>query len=192
MIPIQFTTQAGWYTFGEVNPTYEVLSTPYQIVPNVTLPVGEYHFTNAYAGIATPKADPWQVTLEAESGALYSGHYQATNPVLSWSAPGGRFSIALRPSLLWFSSPQGSGSVRAQRLSLAYSFSPSMTLSTLTQYDNASGQVTSNTLYQWIIAPNRTLYVVWNHGSTPNPNLLQGGGPISGDSAVVKLSWGFY
>jgi hypothetical protein len=190
VIPIQFTTQTGWNAFGEINPTYEVLSTPYQIVPNVTLPTGDYHFTNAYAGISTPRANACLLTLEVESGALYSGHYQATNPVFAWSAPGGRLSVALRPSLLWFSSPQGSGSVRAQRLSLAYSFSPSMTLSTLTQYDNASGQVTANTLYQWIIAPNRTLFVVWNHGSAPDPNLLQGGRSIGGDSALVKLSWG--
>jgi hypothetical protein len=192
LIPMQFTTQAGWYAYGEINPTYEVVSTPYQIVPNVTVPAGDYHFTNASAGIATPHANAWQLTLEGESGALYSGRYRAANPVFAWSAPGGRLNIALRPALLWFYSPQGSGSVRAQRLSLAYSFSPSMTLSTLTQYDNVSRQVTANTLYQWIIAPNRTLFVVWNHGSTPNPNLLQGGRTIGGDNAVVKLSWGFY
>jgi Carbohydrate family 9 binding domain-like len=192
LIPVQFTTQTGWYAFGEINPTYEVLSAPYQIVPHVILPTGEYHFTNAYATLATPHANSWQFTLEAESGALYSGHYRATNPVFAWSAPDGRFTASLRPSLLWFDSPQGSGSVRAQRLSLAYAFSPSMTLSTLTQYNNANGQVTANTLYQWIIAPNRTLFVVWNHGSTPNPNVLQGGRTIAGDSAVVKLSWGFY
>jgi hypothetical protein len=132
------------------------------------------------------------LTLGGGISAVDPAHYQATNPVFSWSALGGRFAVALRPSLLWFSSPQGSGSVRVQRLSLAYSFSPSMTLSTLTQYDNASGHVTANTLYQWIIAPNRTLFVVWNHGSTPNPNLLQGGRTVGGDSAIVKLSWGFY
>jgi hypothetical protein len=192
VIPIQFTAQTGWTAFAEINPTYEVISTPYEIVPNVTIPIGDYHFTNAYAGISTSKANPWQLALEAESGGLYSGHYQATNLMLAWSAPDGRFAVALRPSLLWFNSPQGGGSVRAQRLSLAYSFSPSMTLSTLTQYDNVHGQVTANTLYQWIIAPNRTLFVVWNHGSTPDPNLLQGGRTIGGDTAIVKLAWGFY
>jgi hypothetical protein len=189
VIPIQFTTQTGWNAYGEINPTYEVVGAPYQIIPNVTLPTGEYHFTNAYAGISTPRANAWQVTLEGESGDLYSGHYRATNPVFAWSASGGGFSIALRPSFLWFHSPQGSGSVRAQRLNVAYSFSPSMSLSTLTQYD---GRVIANTLFEWIITPNRTLFVVWNHGTTLNPNLLQGGGAIGGDSAVIKLSWGFY
>jgi hypothetical protein len=189
VVPIQFTTQRGWYAYAQINPTYEVISTPYQIVPNVTVPTGEYHFTNAYTGISTPRANAWQITAEAESGPLYSGHYRATNPMLAWSAPGGCFNVALRPSLFWFYSPQGNGSVRAQRLSVAYSFSPSMTISTLTQYDR---RVIGNTLYKWIIAPNRTLFVVWNHGATLNPNLLQGGGTVGGDSAVVKLSWGFY
>jgi uncharacterized protein DUF5916 len=189
-IPLQFTTQGGWSTFLQLNPTYEVLTRPYQIIPNVILPAGDYHFTNGSVGLSTPKANSWQLTLEAEGGDLYSGHYRATNPIISWSSPGGRFSATLSPSLLYFDSHQGNGEVQAYRLSLTYSFSPTLTLSSLTQYDNLSHRWIGNTLLKWIIQPNRILYGVWNHGSTLDPNVLQGGRSQAGNNVLVKVVWG--
>jgi len=50
----------------------------------------------------------------------------------------------------------------------------------------------TNTLLEWIIRPNRTLHVVWNHGLTVNPNLLQGGQTLTGTSFIVKLDWGVF
>jgi hypothetical protein len=47
-------------------------------------------------------------------------------------------------------------------------------------------------LLEWIIRPNRVLHVVWNHGLTLNPNLLQERQTLSGTTALVKLDWGFY
>jgi len=46
-------------------------------------------------------------------------------------------------------------------------------------------------MLSWIIQPNRVLHLVWNHGLTLNPNLLQGSHTVTGTSIVVKLDWGF-
>ena len=92
----------------------------------------------------------------------------------------------------WFHGPEGPGSVKAQRLKIAYSFTPDLTLQSLVQYDSVSGSVSANTLLEWIIQPNRILHVVWNHGLTLNPNLLQGGQTQTGTSVIVKLDWGFF
>jgi len=92
----------------------------------------------------------------------------------------------------WFHGPEGPGSVKAQRLKIAYSFTPDLTLQSLVQYDSVSGSVSANTLLEWIIQPNRILHVVWNHGLTLNPNLLQGGQMQTGTSVTVKLDWGFF
>jgi hypothetical protein len=82
--------------------------------------------------------------------------------------------------------------VHAQRLKVAYSFTPDLTLQSLVQYDSVSGAVSANTLLEWIIRPNRSLHVVWNHGLTLNPNLLQGRQTLAGTSVLIKLDWGFY
>jgi hypothetical protein len=67
--------------------------------------------------------------------------------------------------------------VRAQSLSLVYSFSPNVSLQTLLQYDNVRRSVSSNMMFSWIIQPNRVLHLVWNPDLTLNPNLLQGRTP---------------
>ena len=82
--------------------------------------------------------------------------------------------------------------MRVSELNLGYSFTPELTLSTLTQYNNISHNTSENAILQWNIQPDRILYMVWDHGLTLNPNLLQGQQTITGNTVVVKLTWGFY
>ena len=78
-------------------------------------------------------------------------------------------------------------------MNLGYSFTPNLTLSTLTQYNNISRNVSENAILQWNIQSDRILYLVWSHGLTLNPNLLQGGQQtVSGNTLVFKVGWGFY
>jgi hypothetical protein len=192
LIPLQGVTQSGWAGYLEVNPSYEVLTTPYEIVPGVTLPAGQYRFANVLAGVTSPPSHACWLTLEGETGALYDGHYAASYPAINLSGFGGRLNAALQPAFVWFHGPQGSGSVRAQQLKLVYSFTPDLSLQSLIQYDTVTRAVSTNTLLEWIIRPNRILHVVWNHGLTLNPNLLQGRQTLAGTTVLVKLDWGFY
>ena len=192
LIPLQGTTQSGWQGYIELNPSYELLTSPYEIVPGVVLPPGGYNFANVDVGVQSPSALPCWVLLEGESGQLYDGHYVASYPSLNLSGFGGRLNAALQPALVWFHAREGGGSVLAQRLKLVYSFTPDLSLQTLVQYDNVSRAVSANTLLEWIIRPNRILHVVWNHGLTLNPNLLQGRQTLTGTTVLVKLDWGFY
>ena len=192
LIPLQGTAQSGWYGYIEVNPSYERLTAPYEIVPGVILPTGEYRFANVDVGLTSPPARDCWVSLEGEAGPLYDGHYEASYPALNFSTLGGRLNASLQPALVWFHGPEGRGSVHAQRLKVAYSFTPDLTLQSLVQYDSVSRAVSANTLLEWIIRPDRSLHVVWNHGLTLNPNLLQGHQTLTGTSVVVKLDWGFY
>lgn len=192
LIPLQGTAQSGWYGYIEVNPSYERLTSPYEIVPGIILPTGEYRFANVTAGLTSPPARACWVSLEGEAGPLYDGRYEASYPALNFSALGGRLNASLQPALVWFRGPEGRGSVHAQRLKVAWSFTPDLTLQSLVQYDSVSGAVSANTLLEWIIRPNRSLHVVWNHGLTLNPNLLQGRQTLAGTSVLAKLDWGFY
>ncbi|MGH8291362.1 MAG: hypothetical protein ACREV7_20595 [Steroidobacteraceae bacterium] len=63
----------------------------------------------------------------------------------------------MQSAFVWFHGPQGSGAARAQRLKLVYSFTPDLTLQTLVQHDNVTHAVSANTLFEWIIRPNRIL-----------------------------------
>ncbi|MGH8415048.1 MAG: hypothetical protein ACRESX_10010, partial [Gammaproteobacteria bacterium] len=102
------------------------------------------------------------------------------------------FTSSIAGGAIWVYTPTGNGILRFAQLNVGYSFTPDLTLSTLTQYNNISHNTSENAILQWNIQSDRTLYVVWNHGLTLNPNLLQGTQTITGNTVVVKLAWGFY
>lgn len=190
--PLQFTTQSGWnveYFFG---PNREVLASSYSIVPGVTIPAGDYHFTTNHLQFHTPESNPLVFRTSGEWGQIYSGHYHDVVPEIDWATPGGHFSSSLAGGVIWIYTPTGNGELRFAQLGLNYSFTPDLTLSTLTQYNNISHNTSENLILQWNILPNRTFYFVYNHGLTLNPNLLQGTQTITGNTLVAKLVWGFY
>lgn len=188
---VQFTTQGGWHWNLEPLVFDDVLAAPYAILPNVTFPAGNYHTDTLQASMSTPTANPFVFTWFSQNGQLYDAHFQALFPTLAWAAPGGHFNVNFQPGWIWIQAPQGSGVLRTATLYLNYSFTPDLTLETLTQYDNISRTGSENAILQWYIEPNRIFYVIWNHGSTLNPNVLQGGKTQAGNTVSVKLVWGF-
>ncbi len=190
--PIQFTAQNGWHANFQVSWNHEVLAAPYEIVPNVTIPAGSYKFVSTHGNWSSPTADAFVFSGSEEVGDLYDGHYKDFFPNVAWAAPGGHFNMSLLSGILWIYTPQGNGILRVTELTAGYSFTPDLTLSTLTQYNNVSHTTSENAILQWNIAPDRTFYAVWNHGLTLNPNLLQGQQTITGNVVLVKMVWGFY
>jgi len=69
LIPLQGTAQSGWYGWVQINPSYERLTSPYEIVPGVVLPRGEYRFANADAGLTSAQSRACWVSLEREKPA---------------------------------------------------------------------------------------------------------------------------
>ena len=188
---VQFTTQSGW--LWKLQPIIEddVLAVPYPILPGVTFPAGRYHTTTYAVAVNSPSANPFVFTWYSQYGQIFGGHYQALFPTFGWAAPGGRFNVNFQPGWLWVQTPQGKGVLRSATLFLNYSFTPNLTLSTLTQYDNISHAGSENAILQWYIQPNRIFYLIWNHGLTMNPNLLQGQQSVAGNTVTAKLVWGF-
>jgi hypothetical protein len=190
--PVQFTTQGGWRWNLQVGSEYEVLAQPYSIVPQVTVPAGSYHFTNVHSNMTSPTANDFVFSYSAEAGDLYDTHYKDFFPNIAWSAPGGHFTMSLLTGWLWIYGPQSDGMLRVTELTMNYSFTPDLTLSTLTQYNSVSRTTSENAILQWNIQPDRIFYLVWNHGLTLNPNLLQGQQTVTGNVLLAKLVWGFY
>ena len=189
---ISFTTQGGWQWKLEPIIEHEVLATPYPILPSVTFPTGSYHTTTYALAINTPSANPLVFAWYSQIGQLYNGDFDALYPTLAWAAPGGHFNVNFQPGWFWIRSPQGNGVLRTATLNLNYSFTPNLTLGTLTQYDDITHGYSENAILQWNIQPDRTFYAIWNHGLTTNPNLLQGQQTAAGNTLTVKLVWGFY
>lgn len=190
--PVQFTTQVGWHWNFQVNSDYEVLAAPYAVVPGVTIPAGGYHYNLVHSNMTSPTADDFVFGYSAEAGDIYDAHYKDFFPNVAWSAPGGHFTMSLLTGWLWVYGIQSDGTLRVTELTLNYSFTPDLTLSTLTQYNSVSHTTSENAILQWNIQPDRIFYLVWDHGLTLNPNLLQGQQTVTGNTLLAKLVWGFY
>lgn len=188
---IQFTTQGGWHWNFEPIIENNVLEQSYSILPNLTFPAGSYHITTYELSFSTPSANPFMFSWFSQIGQLYSGRFQGLFPTFAWTMPGGHFNVNFQPGWLWIHAPQGNGVLRTATLDLNYSFSPNLTLGTITQYDNISHIGSENAILQWYVQSNRIFYVIWNHGATLNPNLLQGGQTKSGNTVTAKIEWGF-
>lgn len=190
--PIQWISQSGWSVGSGTLPKKEVVTSPFEILPGVIVPVGTYDFATTYLGVASPKSNPLSFSVTGEAGGQYSGRSKTFIGDLSFAGPDGHFTADLSSTLTWVYTLQGNGAVRVLGLNLGYSFTPNLTLSTLTQYNNITHNVASNTRLQWIMKPGRYLYLVWNHGLALNPNLLQGTETVTGNQLTLKLVWGLY
>lgn len=190
--PIQWVSQNGWSLGSGILPKHEVVASPFPIVPGAVIPAGTYDFATSYVGVTSPKANPFTFSVTGEVGGQYSGRSRNFISDFSYANLGGQFSIDLAPSILWVNTPQGNGIVRVDSLTVKYSFTPNLTLSTLTQYNSISRTVAANTRLQWILKPGRYLYLVWNHGQELDPNILQGTQTITGNQVALKVVWGLY
>lgn len=190
---VRFTTQGGWHWDVEPIINNDVLAAPYHILPSVTFPAGGYHTFTLELDMNTPAANPFVFAWFSQNGGIYNGHFYAFYPTFTWTAPGGHFNLNFQPGWLGIQTPEGNGLLRTATLFVNYSFTPNLTLSTLTQYDNISRAGSENAILQWNIQPGRIFYLIWNHGSTLSPNLLQGvQQTVTGNTVTVKLVWGFY
>ena len=141
--------------------TMDVLDVPFRIRPDVTIPVGSYSMNE------------WYFTLNTSPGRrLYS---RATvSPVdfyggsrLNTSVAGGarltsRFSTELQFNRNDVKMPWGDFLVNLSTLRVDYTFSPRMTVRSLTQYNTSSHEISNNVRFNFIYRPGSDIYIVYN------------------------------
>jgi hypothetical protein len=139
----------------------DVLDIPFRIRPNVTIPVGPYNMNE------------WSFTYNTSPGRrVYSrftyapsDFYGGTRQQIT-AAGGIRASSQLSGEIQYnrndVDMPWGAFLVDLTTLRLDYTFSPRMTIRSLTQYNSATHEVSNNIRYNFIHRPGSDLYVVYN------------------------------
>ena len=189
--PFNVDTQSGNHYEFDWIPEYEALTVPFEIAPGVTLPVGRYHFQRYHFEAQSSAARPWRIGSMFETGGFYDGHLTQYMPFVSWNALHGKLAFKLSNETDFGALPQGHFILRLYVLQAAYSFSPDLVVSTLTQYDSIVGHVGVNAILQWTLAPGRDFFLVLDHGveasvTDPNARYL----PVA-NVLTAKLRWDF-
>ena len=170
---------------------YESLSTPFQVDPNVAIPVGNYTFDGYRLEWDTPTASDVTGTIVLAGGQFYGGRALNDSAQVNWYALDGKLSMLLFYQGVYAHLPQGHFVQRLWQFNGTYSFTPDFSVSTFVQYDTSADQLGFNTRLHWVIADDKDLYVVWNRNWRQAVTNLTPGVPDVADTVIVKLAWNF-
>jgi hypothetical protein len=141
--------------------TLDVLDQPFRIRPTVVIPAGSYQMNE------------WMFTYNTSPGRrLYerltvapSQFYDGTRLSIT-AAAGVRASSRLSAEVQYnrndVKMPWGDFLVNLSTLRVDYTFSPRMTIRSLTQYNTSTHEITNNIRYNFIYRPGSDIYIVYN------------------------------
>jgi hypothetical protein len=154
------------------------LLTPFNIYKNVSIPVGEYHWTRHQLTYGSPQDRRLTVSFFERFGTYYNGNlnearvratYRASERLsFNFAEQWNRFRLGATtdPTGTTVLPPSaGDFSVVFGSFQTNYSFSRFLTLSTLLQMDTANTQaVSANIRLRWNYRPDSDLYVIYTAG----------------------------
>jgi len=141
--------------------TLDVLDRPFRIRPDVTIPAGSYQ-SNEW--ILTYNTSPGRRIYERLTVSPME-FYGGTRLQIS-AAAGVRASSRLAAEVQFNRNdvrmPWGDFLVNLTTMRVDYTFSPRMTIRSLTQYNSATHEISNNIRFNFIYRPGSDLYVVYN------------------------------
>jgi len=141
--------------------TLDVLDVPFRIRPDVTIPVGRYEMNEWFFTLNTSPGKRFYSRATVSPVDFYDGSR------LSMSLAGGarvssRFSSEVQYNRNDVKMPWGNFLVNLSTLRVDYTFSPRMTIRSLTQYNTSSHEVSNNVRFNFIYRPGSDIYIVYN------------------------------
>lgn len=151
----------GWEIHTGVNLTREGIKTPFQIVSGVTVPVGSYNHEEAQLVFMTDQSDALSLNVQSRIGGFFGGDRMNLEPTVRYRI-GEKFNTQLTWSYSDVELPTGDFTVNLARVRLTYSFTPSISLQTLVQYNERDDLIATNLRFSWLQSANSGLYLVYN------------------------------
>ncbi|MCC7178473.1 MAG: hypothetical protein IT177_08790 [Acidobacteria bacterium] len=144
-----------------LNQTLDVLDAPFRIRPNVTIPAGSYQMNEWMFTFNTSPGRRVYERLTVSPVDFYGG----TRLNLS-AAAGVRVSSRLSAEAGYnrndVKMPWGDFLVNLSTLRVDYTFSPRMTIRSLTQYNTSTHELSNNIRFNFIYRPGSDIYIVYN------------------------------
>jgi hypothetical protein len=168
-----------WY-----NRYFEWLDLPFRIRPDVTIPVGTYHFGEWNFSYTTNPSRPLYGRVGYLPQTFFGGDRTDVNATVG-VRPTSRFAAELQYRRNDVDLPWGAFIVNLGTLRLDLALSPRMTLRTLSQYNSSTHQLSNSVRFNFIYRPGSDLYVVYDEGNSHVPGLPE----IYNRQLVIKLTY---
>ena len=165
--------------------SYELLTEPFSIAPDVTIQMGGYSFQDVRASFRFGQQRRVSGALSARHGGFFSGRWTSVG------FTGGRVEVtpqlSVEPgvSITWIDLPEGRFTTRLVTARTTYTVTPQMFVSALVQVNSSNNSLGANIRLRWEYQPGSELFVVYNE----QRNTLDRGSPALANRAfIVKIN----
>jgi hypothetical protein len=141
--------------------TLDVLDVPFRIRPDVTIPVGRYEMNEWFFTLNTSPGRRVYQRLTVSPVDFYGGSRLSISAAAGVRASS-RFSSEVQYNRNDVKMPWGNFLVNLSTLRVDYTFSPRMTIRSLTQYNTSTHEVSNNVRFNFIYRPGSDIYIVYN------------------------------
>ena len=154
---------SGMEIHSGINFTQEGVFEPFEIVDGVTVPIGDYEHEEVQLVYWSNQSAPFSVNFQTRIGGFFGGDRENLDSTIRYRV-GEKFSSELTwsHSKIDLPVPGGDFEVDLARLRMTYSFTPSMSIQTLVQYNKRDDVVSTNLRFAWLQSANSGLYIVYN------------------------------
>ena len=165
--------------------SYEFLERPFEIAPDVVLPVAGYDFQQVDVMFTFGQQRPFSGALAAARGSFYGGDKSSVGFTQGRLEVTPRLSLEPGVSFNWIDLPQGRFTTRLVTGRATWTLSPLMFVSALVQYNSSGGSLGANVRLRWEYRPGSELFVVYNEAR----DTLRPGRPELQDRAfIIKIN----
>jgi hypothetical protein len=143
--------------------SYEFLDSPFPIAGGVTLPVGDYRFSDAQASYQLGPQRAVSGTFTFRTGDFYSGSHTSAS-YAGRVKLSSQLAVEPRLSVDKVTLAEGRFTTRLAGARTTYTLSPRMFVSALVQYNSSANTLESNARFRWEYQPGSDLFVVYTDG----------------------------
>ena len=153
--------KSGYEVHTGINFVTKGLQAPFELFEGVIVPAGNYHNSELQLVGKTDDSKWLSLVMRATIGGFYSGDRVMLSPTVRMRL-GEKFTSELGWTQNDVDLPEGDFVTRIGLLRMAWSFTPSVTLEALFQYNNRDDALATNLRFSWLRKANTGLYLVFN------------------------------
>ena len=147
---------------ADIQQNYELLSQPFEITPEVTIPVGGYQFQDYRASYGMGSQRRLSGNFSIQRGEFFGGEITVVGYSRGRIEITPQFSFEPGVSLNRIELPQGRFTAKLATTRLTYTFSPRMFVGGFLQYNSTRDVLSTNVRLRWEYQPGSELFVVYN------------------------------
>ena len=137
--------------------------TPFEIVPGVVIPADTYDHGEAQLILMSDDSKPLNFELRTVVGGQFGGDRVSLSPTINYRiGETFRSELSVNYNDYDLPVPNGDFTVSLMRLRLSYSFTPSIQLQSLVQYNDETEKLGTNIRFSWLRNANSGLFLVYN------------------------------